>query len=67
MVQKKVKIDIKNHKNMLQKQLGIILHHYMFFWGHFWPTFGGGGHKNILMDQVLGRHILSPTSGVKLA
>ena len=21
------------------------------FWGHFWPKFGGGGHKNILVDQ----------------
>ena len=23
----------------------------MFFGGHFWPKFGGGGPKNILVDQ----------------
>ena len=21
------------------------------FGGHFWPKFGGGGHKNILVDR----------------
>ena len=30
------------------------IHHcrdYTLFGGHFWPTFGGGGRKNILVDQ----------------
>ena len=27
------------------------------FWGHFWPKFGGGGHKNILVDREPHSHI----------
>ena len=25
---------------------------YALFGGHFWPKFGSGGHKNILVDRV---------------
>ena len=35
----------------------IALSQWRAFWGHFWPKFGGEGHKNILVDREPHSHI----------
>ena len=39
------------YPNLFNFVANIALSRIRIFWGHFWPEFGGGGHKNILVDQ----------------